>query len=317
MIQFSNKIVGVDSSGSTRNPTMKQVDWQKNFIFSNLKASVLNLNIEPNQSVTVFDGSIPSNIGALTAFDLIPKSNFLYRLKSSGGPSPAFRVESSVNLNSVLTSISIGANFSATVTVATPQFASGVFVGDKILIPGLTTGDLPSVFGIQNEGDWEVLSIISPTVLQMVRPQGQAFLGASISAVTPLSSSAFRVFSSAGIQKKQTIEFVSGFGFSGKFLIEYVAPDYLEFKSTKPLPSLVNQIPGISGIRFQSKSLSFIHVESQAQLNFYFDSAVAPIVLAVPSSGNLGIFSSTVNSTKIVLENKNSTKLEVFIVLGE
>ncbi len=259
-----SQVRAYDDVTATSNPTRRLADWSRTL--SNLpvdNASTQKLTIGALSTATIVDGTRATSIDGTSAFSLTLNSQISsrYRLTSTGGTVPAFRVARSVPLAGIATSLTLNANLSMTVTAATGTPFSAVAVGDVAFLRGILTGDSATLFSSLNTGYWTVIGA-SSTAITMTRAAGEVFSGLG-EIVTPASNADFQIFSTTGIQVGDMVEISAGFAASTlrAYEVAAVTPSWIEVVSTTALALETGIIPGATGLLFYSAAKRFILLE--------------------------------------------------------
>jgi hypothetical protein len=183
----------------------------------------------------------------------------------SGGTDPGFRVDRGVDTTGIELTLVASVNGVLQVTAGTGTPFSAVQVGDHVFVPGTSTGDAAGPFTATNEGLWSVLAA-SSTVLQLVRPTGVDFDGASES-VTPAASGDLLVYSSAGVQEDDEMDVSAGFASTAQKTYNLVAvtSKWVEFVSTSPLAEESGIVPGVAGLSIYTDVKRLLYMEADQE----------------------------------------------------
>lgn len=269
-LNLTSSVLAHGDLSSNNNPALRFVDWKRQVAGLAVENPVSErLTVQPGASTTVFDGSRSLGVDGTTAFDLTltTLSADRYRLSKVSGTSPAFRTDRGLNLAGIQLTLVIQVNGSMLVTVASGTPFSALQAGDDVFIPGVTTGDLATVFAGENEGFWKVLAVgAAGANVTLIRPtcSDQSMLG---EVVTPVSASQFQGFSGTGVQIGDKLDLSGGFATSAQktFSIVAVTPTRVDFISTSPLAQESGILPGASGIKVYGNAKQFLRLEADQE----------------------------------------------------
>jgi hypothetical protein len=275
---------------STSLPARQFFNWNRRILRAAANPTGLPYSVPPGASQVIFDGTRSTSVGSASEFVLnpsaIPASAGRYRLAwDSTGQNPAFRTDRGLALSGHALTWTANANLTETLAATAGDF-SGVFVGDVLFVPDTTTGDAAYPGNPLNAGAWTVIGKSGDaSTVQLSRPSGAPWSGAS-EVVTPGSNSIVLAWSAAGVQVGDGF-FVSA-GFSAPVLGAYVAlavgPTYVEFETTKPLPSGAVAVPGSAGLVFYSNLKTWYLVNADQECHLLLNGGseandrIAPLV---------------------------------------
>lgn len=263
----SNIMIFNDSTDVTNNPKRRYVDWTRHLMGISVNNPLTrSLSVPPGQTVSVFSGvrAITQNPGNSYAISLRSGSSTIYRLSWTGPADPEFVTSRTiVGVSARHATILINNNITLTLTldgIGTPL--SGISVGDKLFIPGTSTGDSAGPFDIANEGEWIVLGV-SALSLTLQRSSAIAFQGVNETVVLT-SDSNFLVYAENNVQVGDTVDILGGFSpvSCRPLAISSVKPTYIEFMSTEPLPLESGVALTAPDWYIYSSAKRFIHVET-------------------------------------------------------
>lgn len=265
----------------TNNPVLRNADWKRSLpaVF------VKNPKTDPfmvggGNETLIFDGTRLTSIDGTSAFDLSLSTlaSDLYRITSSGGTDPILRTARALNLNGIVTTLTVQANGSVLVTVPAGTPFSFVQAGDELMIAGVLTGDASSPFSSLNQGRWTVLAVGGAGAnVTLVRPAGQDFQGVT-EVVTPTTAAQVYAYSQAGVQAGDKMRLSAGFSAAARktYVVESVTSKYVEFRSTTPLPAEAGITPGASGMQFFSMGKRFLRVEVDQEATLRINGVLGP-----------------------------------------
>lgn len=265
VLEIHSTILVYGDTDANSNPQRRFVDWTRHISgFSVENPSVREYVAAPGELLNIFSGTRPTSIDGTTQFNLTlnPLYSGVYRLSHNGtGTAPAFRTLRSNTVNGNQIQLTVNNNSTMKMESMTPTSFTAT-VGDTLFIPGVTTGDSASPFNLNNEGFWTVISVVGP-VLTLVRPVGVSFVGVS-ETVTPVTATAWYIFSASGVQINDSLEISGGFSSVTQktFVIQTVTHQWVEFTSTEALPLESNVVPTASGLTFYTDAKRFLYVES-------------------------------------------------------
>lgn len=325
-LTFIYQALAFDDEDTTSNPTQTPINWSK--AIKNLSCdhpSTQEFPIDPNGTVTLFNGTRTTSIDANSAFSLalsaLDPSRYRVTYVPGESAAPAFRTDRSLVVTAIDLAFVVNANQSVTVTPATGDPFADVVVGDNVFVPGTSTGDSASPFNPLNEGYWSVLSK-SGTSITLTRFAGEVFAGYT-ETVTPATNDVFQAFSTAGVQVGDTVQISAGFSTSAQHSYEVVAvnPNWFEFESTAPLGPETAVVPGVSGLSFYTSAKKFIAIEcdQEAVIRLNGDTSdfnrVEPVV---PGDRNFpGLFIKFGPVWQIDVVNKSSAVARVVVLSAE
>jgi hypothetical protein len=254
-----------DTTASS-NPSRHYINWKRSILKMDVENSDTNpLEIDPGASKVVFDGTRSTSIDGTTAWSLslITGQTDKYRFTNVSGTAPALRTDRGITLNGRTITWTVLVNGSVTVQSSTAGDFAAVVVGDAVFVPGTSTGDTATVFNAANEGDWTVLSKDGTnTILQLIRPTGSTFSGATEATVCSANAQ-FQAFSSSGVQVGDTVTISAGFVSSAQktYKVDAVTPTRFDVTSTLALPNISSSVPGATGIVFYTSGKRYLRVE--------------------------------------------------------
>jgi hypothetical protein len=327
-LSITNRFLSYEDSISSNNPQQRPFDWSRQLQGIPCdNASAEPFRIQPLAQVTVFDGTRTLGYGALTQYDLAPVNIAAnrYRLKWNGvGDAPTFRTDRAVDFLSGPNPATITVTPQLNQCVAVTSNAGAVFgsvvPGDVVYIPGLSTGDLASIFDPLNEGYWSVLNATAST-LALVRMSGQVYT-ALAQTVTITDNTSFQVFSSDIVQLDDTLSLVTGFSpvLFQNYEIVAVTADSLDFISGTILPPLVDYAPGINSIVVFSNAKSWIALETDQNLDVSINGSstsftVEPLLAGDPAK--VGVFQLMGTVYSLAVTNKSTVPASIRILSAE
>lgn len=262
-LKISNNTLAYADVGTTSNPTKKYVDWttQRQIPVRNPKSNAVT--VDPGATLTLFNSVRSLQTDSSSSFELMLSTleSDRYRLAYQvGGTDPQLRTMrvGGAGLNYT---IAVNVNNTVTLTASSTNF-SAVAAGDTVFIPDTTTGDAASPFNPINVGYWNVLAKLDDSTLQLVRPPGQAF-AAIAETVAAVTNQQLVFFSAAGVQVGDSFRLSAGLPQAawGTYKVVSVSWNYVEFISTRPLPTSVTGNPGATGLQFYPLAKRFMRVE--------------------------------------------------------
>lgn len=293
-LNIVSSIQAYADSTQTASPLLQLVNWTKKLLnISVTRPSSRQYFLDPNQTLTIFDGQRSTAIDGTTAFTvtLSPLSSSRYRITNSAGTAPAFRTARALSLSGIAVTFAIVANGTVEVSVTPANTFVNVQVGDQVWIPGVTTGDATGPFNQANEGLWSVLAVsaisgqaarkLTLKRLNTSDPEG------SSETVTPPLDTDFIAFSAAGVQPDDHVEFASSNWsqtLRSSFLVDRVTPTWFEIISTESLPLDVGVLPSSTGLIFYNDSKRFVRVEADQEAAIRFNGDSGSLVRISPLS---------------------------------
>jgi hypothetical protein len=262
----SNVLIFNDSTDVTNNPKRRYVDWTRHLMGIDVTNPLSqSLSLPPGQTVSVFSGvrTLAAGVGNVYAITLENGSSTVYRLGWSGPQDPGFVTARAITgVSGRTATLTINNNITVGVALSgggTPF--SAVVVGDKLFIPGLSTGDIAGPFNVSNEGEWIVLGVTALT-LTLQRPSTVTFQAAA-EAVLLTTDTNFVVYAENNVQVGDTLDLLGGFSSVSRrpLTITSVKPTYISFMSTEPLPLESNITLAATDWYIYSAAKRFIHIE--------------------------------------------------------
>lgn len=320
---ISSKAVAHSDSASSNDPRRKHFDWlrERKLTVSNPKS---NEEVIPaGGSFTFFNGTVSTSIDGTTAF-AVTKSTLgggRYRFTNTGGTAPALRTDRGLTLNGQTVTISDNGDGSATFTLGAGTWGTSV-AGDTLWLPGPQTGDASTPFNVLNQGAWTVIAVISPTVLQAVRPTGVGFSVAA-EAIPVTANSQVQAFSAAGVQVGDKVDISSGFSQTTlrTYEVDVVTPGWFEVISTVALPLESAKTPGAAGMIFYNDAKSWVAVEADQEVALRFNGATDDrLRLSSPQPGvsdMMGWHEHFGPSWSLSVVNKSSQPVTVVVFSAE
>lgn len=268
VLEVHSTILVYSGQEANSNPQRRFVDWSRHISgYSVDNPLVREYVAAPGELLNIFSGTRSTTIDGTTQFNLTlnPLLSSVYRLSHNGvGTAPGFRTLRSNTVNGNQVQLTVNNNATLKMQSLTPTSFTA-FVGDTLFIPGLTTGDVAGPFNPNNEGFWTIISVAGP-VITLVRPVGTPFVGVN-ETVTPSVSTAWYIFSAAGVQVNDSLEISSGFSTVTQktFVVQTITHQWVEFVSTEALPLESNIITGASGLVFYTDAKRFLYLESDQE----------------------------------------------------
>lgn len=322
-LKFSSNVLCFADTNISSNPAKRHVDWSRSTTATVEDPRQFSLQIAPNSSETIFDGTVSSGIDADTEFllSISTLSNDRYRFAwTETGGAPAFRTNRNLAPDGNTYTFAVNSNQTVSLTSdATDDFLN-VQAGDILFVPGTTTGDSAGPFDPLNEGEWVVLSKDNDNVvLQLARPTGVDFAGYG-EVVVATADSQLLAYSSAGVQVGQVVDISDGFSATTQksYTVERVTPTWFEVISTSPLPVAEVAVPGVSGMLFYSDSKRFVKVEvdREAVIRLNGDDSnynkLSPWVAG--STSQVAEFVKVGPTWSLVIVNKSAVTMNVLVI---
>lgn len=261
----SNLMIYGDSESVTSNPKRRYVDWTRHLAGQSVEDPLSQqFSVLPGQTLAIFSGTRTApNVNNRYSIALKTGQTSVYRAtKYSGASAIGFATDRAVSTDGLEATLTVNNNITVTLEVDSGSPFSSVQVGDKLLIPGTTTGDSAGPFNTLNEGVWNVLGVAADS-LTLMRPIETGFVGVE-EVVEITDDSQLKVYTLDNVQVGDTLDIVNGFSLVSRksFVISAVTPDYVEFTSSEPLPE-EEDIAMTSGYwSIYSSAKRFLHVEA-------------------------------------------------------
>lgn len=322
-LNLLQSILAFDDPGTSTNsnPSQRICDYSRQFFgISVANAESQKFTVPANSSLTLFDGTRTTTIAGGTVFDLVSPSISTYRLNYVSGTTPGFRTSRTLSTDAT-TAFNVTINNNALVTLSyasgtAPNFTS-VLVGDTLYISNT------SPFNVLNTGYFIIVSKTA-TSISFQNPNAVAESGIALGASF---ASKFLIYSSDNIQVGDTLVISAGFSpvTQGAYEVTAVAPTFVEFISTTPLPLETGITPGSTGIVFYSQAKFIIYIEANQNCSLRLNAEtsnnvnIEPLTFDTASSvGIRGIFSKIGNTYKAILVNRSTVNpATVFIFTAE
>lgn len=313
-----NRISIIEDVSATNNPQKRIPQW----LTSIQGATVDNplaaeYTIQPGASMTVFNGSYTTSIGAIPiSVSLNPFVNGTYRF--TGTSALGLRVDRGIDFTGTTLALTVnnGAVANLAITAGSATF-SAAQVGDIVFIPGIVTGDtVPSTFFTAiNQGTWQIIGIRSSTSIDMIRAYGQPFQGAA-QTVTTVPTGLVSVFSATGVQLGDNVTISGGFSpvTQGTYAVTQVTTKWFEVMPGQSIP-LETVTPTSSQMVFYKIVKSFVFVEADQSCVLQFNGDTTTFNNIDPMltpQGALGFFQKTGYTYSLTIVNKsiiNSLKI--------
>lgn len=265
VLEVHSTILVYGDQEANSNPQRRFVDWARHLSGYAVENPLIKEFVAaPGELLNIFSGTRSTSIDGTTQFNLSlnPLYSGVYRLTHNGtGTAPAFRTLRSNTVNGNQVQLTVNNNATLKMQSLNPvSFTASV--GDVLFIPGVSTGDVASPFNPNNEGFWTVIAVSGPT-LTLVRPVGTSFVGVN-ETVTPITTTAWYIFSAAGVQVDDSMEISAGFSLVTQktYAVQTVTHQWVEFTSTEALPIESNVLPGATGVTFYTDAKRFIRLEA-------------------------------------------------------
>jgi hypothetical protein len=319
-----NRISIVEDGNATNNPQKRIPDWTQNIQGMSVNNPLsAEYAIQPSQSLSIFNGSYTTSIGAIPiSVSLNPFANGTYRF--TGTSALGLRVDRAIDFTGTTLVLTVNNNSLATlaITAGAATFASAQ-VGDIIILPGIITGDtVPSTFfSAINQGFWQIIGIPTTTTVSMVRAYSQPFQGAA-QTVTAVPTGLVSVFSSTGVQIGDTVSITGGFSpvTQGDYVLSQVTSKWFEFATQSPIP-LETATPSSSQMIFYKTLKKFVYVQADQNCVIRCNADVTDNVSVNPTytpNGNVGIFFKMGYTYSLTVVNKSSLNtLRVVVITAE
>lgn len=269
-LNLTQNVLAFGDVGKTSNPLKKYVDWsvQRSYSVTNPKSEPYT--VDPGASLLLFSGVRTTTIDGTTEFllTLSPLASTRYRFAwDSVGAAPGLRTDRALTTATHTMTLVVNANQTLSMTSSTTGDFASVQVGDTIYLPGISTGDSPTIFSEMNVGNWVVLSKDgTSTTLQLTRPSGTGFV--ALSEVQVVGSNVqVQAFSAAGVQVGDKATISSGFPISvqGTYTIVAVTSKSFEVLATQPLPVTVTAVPTAAGMVFYTAAKRYVRFEADQE----------------------------------------------------
>lgn len=318
------KALAYGDTNPSNNPVRRFFDWATKVddqSVSNPKS--IPYVIPAGTSQAVFSGLRSTSIASNTSFTLTlsPLAANRYRFTNTAGTAPVFRTNRGLTPSGRTYTWALLANSTSSLTSSlTSDFAS-VVVGDILFVPGISTGDVATVFNSLNEGWWVVLANTG-TVMQLARFTGETYSGAA-EATVATSNTQIVAFSAAGVQIGDYVDVSAGFSTPvlSAYRVVAVTPSWFEVLATASLPSLEVAIPGVAGMIFYSAAKKFLLIEAdqevvvQANGETTLTQRVSPIVAG--DSENVGFYVKWGTIWSLTVYNRSAVDANVLILTAE
>lgn len=321
---FVLKALAYDDLPPTNNPSKVGIDRNISLVNVPVENDQTNkYTLDPLQSLIVIDGTRSILQDDTTAYTLTlsPFDPTIYRLTWTGGTNPVFRVDRGLNLDGISLTLTLNANLSLTIAAGTGTPFSAVQNGDVVFIPGVSTGDLASVFDPLNEGYWSVLANGTASIT-VGRAPGTVFDGASQN-VTPTTADAIQAFSPFGVQIGDTVDISAGFAVNtlNAYDLTAVNAKWIEFRSTLPLGLQSGIAPGTNGLIIYTAAKRYVGIEAEEEILAQFNGSTDTTCRVTPLIAGSRRFTGTLQkwgtAWKLVIVNRTTLRHTITITSAE
>lgn len=321
ILHIISRFMSFNDGNPTDNPLLRSFDISRkleNISINNPLSA--NKTIAPNETMLLFDGTLPSGLtgSSVLNMQLVSSDDNVYRLQVTSGPA-SFRTERTVSgINNV--NVTVNNNIIAVFDFVGATL-TGVQVGDIMRVSGSVVYDTgPFVFNPLNTGIWVVIGV-SGTQVTVRRPVGKDFVGVSESVTGAGSQVMF--YSASGIQTGHKFNISGTFNIVSHrtFQVLDATPTWVDFVSTVPLPeeSGLTYVP--STIVFYENAKSFIYLEVSQDASVKLNGDTTDNVLVSPiRAGNCdlpGIFFKWGDTFSCSVTNRSINPLEIRYLTAE
>ena len=326
ILSITQRSISYEDDASSNNPQQRSFDWSRQLQgIPVAKASNIPYSIPPLQSVELFNGSRTLCYDDTTEFSISvsPIATNRYRLSWTGtGAAPVFRTARTITFpSSPVPTVTIAPqqNKCVVVTSSAGAIFGSVIEGDTVYIPGVSTGDVASVFDPLNEGFWSVLSATTTTLILARDPN--AVYSAKGETVSITSGNYFQVFSSDGIQLDDTLSLTSGFPMIAlqSYEIVSVTATSIDFLSGVTLPPLISVYPGSGSVVVFSNAKTWVLLETDQNLRVSINGGetftVEPLLAGDPAK--VGKFEILSTVYLLDVTNKSTQKANIRVLSAE
>jgi hypothetical protein len=298
---------GYADTTPSNNPNLNLFKWSRDLqSLSVAKAKSEQLCLAPGESRSLFNGTRTLLQDNTTEYELSlkPASSNTYVLKHVGGTAPQFRTLRSTGTDAT-TEVSVTKNgnvltFESTGGTPFDLITGGAVVGDEVKIG--------AGFAVSNQGTFKLLSRTAVS-FSVENPSGAAegpiTLGVDFENV-------IRIFSSSGVQVKDTLVISAGFSpvSQNSYEITAVTDSEIEFYSTYSLPEETVVTDDIT-VYSQAKKLIYIESDGKAAIlvNGAAQGKIEPIISNGEAKPGMLLKTETVWSLQITNDSINTVNL--------
>ncbi len=304
-LNLLNSLVAYNDSTSgviNNNPKVRLADINRSYFGLTVEnGQSQNFVIQPNSSITLYDGSRSTSIDNTSTFSLTNTTGSTYRMFSAGGTAPAFRTLRSIATSDTTTfNVSINNNSVVSFTQNSGPAVdfSGVQVGDILYVSST------SLFNIGNQGYFPIIA----KGTNYVQIQNTSAAAESNISLSTSYSTDFQIYSSTGVQIGDTAIISAGFSpvTRGTYEVTAVAPSFFEFISSSPLPIETSITTTTSGLNFYTNAKFIAYIETDQNCYIRFDSDSTNTGTVEPfSSSVVGMYLKTGYNYKAILTNRS------------
>lgn len=256
--------------------------------------------VPAGDTLPLFNGTVTIAQDSLTQYSISLVSAGVYRLSWNGiGSNPSFRTERAIGVDNT-TEVSVVKNGS----LMTANFIGGV-------LPNLSSVIIGDEMRLDNVGIYKIIGKSATSV------SWENEAGVEDSFILS-SSSSLRIYSSAGVQKHQTLSIKSGFSPAsfGDYDIIDVAPDFLIFNSPKTLPVESDVLSPIVIYKSEKKIL-FIESTDEVlvTINGNEQTRVSPLVSSSGTNPGVLLLTGAMHSAEIL--NTSLQEVTIYYISAE
>lgn len=308
---------GYEDANDTNNPSMNSFKWERSIQGVDIsEPQSKKLNLSPEETISLFSGSISTNADATTTFDLSLKSGTsnTYRISHNSGTAPDFRTPRSITYDAT-TEVSVSKNgkvltFTSTGGTLFDLINDGLVVGDEVRVG--------SVFNASNQGRYKIISLTA-TSFSVENEIG--VVENNILLDVDFAEQIF-AYSAAGVQIGDKVEILDGFSpvTQGTYEITDVTASYIEFFSLDSLPAETNISNNPTAITIYREAKNFLYIEASDKLEITIDSTSTPQVIEPVFAGKdkqQAFFLYTGTMRSVSIKNLSQSVNSVYYVNAE
>lgn len=301
-----------EDANASNNPTRNYVKWAREILGANAdKPKSEEMILAPGESRSIFNGSRTLSQDNTTEYSLSLKAGTsnTYVLTHTGGTSPGFRAARVTGADNT-TQITVVKNgsictFSSTGGTALNLIVGGAVIGDEVVISG--------PFNSVNEIRAKIIGLTATSF------SIENASGVNEGPITLAGAGDILIFSSAGIQAGDVLRIFGGFSLvsQGSYDITSVGPNYVEFYSSKALPSEADIVTQSIAAYFNSKSFMYLEADGKTSLTINGVSVGQIDSLKTPDRKTPAMFMQTSTMWSVSVTNDTIDSVRVFFITIE
>ncbi len=316
-LNLSIHLNAYSDDSDSNSPTLNNFRWNREYLSLDVgEPSSKVVNLAPNETLSLFSGSINISADTTTKYDILLKSgsSSVYQILHSGGTEPYFRTPR-ISGADATTMVSVTKNakvlkFESTGGTLFDLITGAVVVGDRVRV-----GDN---FNPSNRGEYKIIALTA-TSFSVENETG--VVESNIVLGTDFADQV-NIYSASGVQIGDKIDIQNNFSLvtQGTYEIIDVSHNYVEFHCVSSLPEETNISNDPDAFVIYRSAKQMVYMESDKKINIKINStSITNTIEPFEMSGNVkpGVFLSKSTIKSIEVSNPTTETCKLYYITVE